>query len=253
MILSNPLIIANWKMGVPCSEARGWVDQFEKLTTPASRKHAVILPSFLSLSIVRQVDRALFLGSQDCSAFGEPAHTGSIPATDIKEIGCQYALIGHSERRRWNGETDELIHAKVIQATAAGLTPILCIGEDAQQRKIGKTKVALRSQLRHALQPLPEKLTALIVAYEPVWAIGGSAAASPTIITETHRWIRQILDRLPIKHSLIVYGGAVDEMTLPLICQLPNVNGVLVGRASWKAESFSRLVLAVHDKGSRLV
>ncbi len=242
MIPSTPLIVANWKMGVSVTDARPWVHQFVGSTTPAHRKHVIICPSFAAVSIVRSANRSLLLGAQNCSAFDEPAHTGSTSAIDLKMLGCQYVLIGHSERRRWLGETDAVVHAKMIQAAATGLIPILCIGEDQSQRKTGKTKAVLGQQLRRALLPIPSKLSSLIVAYEPVWAIGSSVPADAATITQTHRWIMTILGRMPLRTPLLLYGGAVDTSALKEICSLPHVDGVLVGRASWSAEKFSHLV-----------
>lgn len=240
--MNTPLVVANWKMGVPVSRARAFARTLSTTLTAWERSRVVVCPSAPALGIIHLAAPLVALGAQDCSAFEEGAHTGDIAARDLRAIGCRFVIVGHSERRTGYAETNVLITEKVKQCLAATLTPILCVGESKQQRDRGQTQSIIEAQLQSIKG---ESLHRVIVAYEPLWAIGAKEPASESVIAAVHQHIRSVLHRWGMKRVTILYGGAVDAQTIAPICALPNVDGVLVGRASWKASSLRGLLRAL--------
>lgn len=247
--MNKPLFVANWKMGVPLEHALKEVKEFVEHTTAQERSHVVVCPSFPAIASVRSAYSGVMVGAQDCSSELDGAFTGEVSAHDLRSLGCSHVIIGHSERRAHSKETDEEIGLKVARAVSVGLRPILCIGENRLERKSNNTFLVLRRQLEKGLKQVRSlKRVKLLIAYEPVWAIGAKKPASGEVIKEVHAEIVRWMRRWSIARNVsfgVLYGGAVDAQTVGSITRLLNVDGVLVGRASWSGVSCARLVHAM--------
>ncbi|MBM3254436.1 MAG: triose-phosphate isomerase, partial [Candidatus Omnitrophica bacterium] len=209
-----------------------------------------VCPPFTSLSFARKLldGSNIKLGGQDLFWKEEGAFTGEISSKMLKDVGCEYVIIGHSERRQHFGETNETVRKKIKKALENGLKPIFCIGETLKEREDGKTEKVLDIQIREALNDLNKnQLNELVIAYEPVWAIGTGKVATETQAQEAHRFIRNLLGELfgeTIKNSVrIQYGGSVKPENITAIIQQQDVDGALVGGASLNADYFTRIVL----------
>ena len=244
----KPIIIANWKMKLGSKES-------QKLALAikhnfVNRHQVVICPSFLDLIDMGQIlkNSSIKLGAQDCFWETEGAFTGEISPKHLKEAGCEYAILGHSERRRHLGETDEIVHQKVKMALSAGLIPIICVGETFEQRQEGAKDYVLIQQTTKALEGISvSQDQAIIIAYEPVWVIGSGQAVEPAEAEAAHQVIWQTLfDFFPselVKNNMsVIYGGSVDSDNVSSFTNLQNTNGVLVGTASLDAKEFIDLV-----------
>jgi triosephosphate isomerase len=190
---------------------------------------------------------ALRWGAQDCSAHAEGAYTGDVSAAMVAEFGARYVIVGHSERRTGHGETDELIVEKVRRVLATGLVPIVCIGENEDERDANETAAVLRRQLLAVSKALPRQLASIVFAYEPVWAIGQGDAATPGLIADMHGFIARTLHfhtGLPETAMRILYGGSVVPRNAGPILAQPGVAGVLVGGASLRPHDFFEICRA---------
>lgn len=237
---------ANWKLFKSPNEARNFFEAFHKRNTNKVDE-VIFFPSAFSLEATQQMLRgsSLRFGAQNVYAKGSGAFTGENSAEVLKSIGARYALVGHSERRQLFGETDELLAQKVSYITSLGLTPMLCIGETLEQRKATKTIDVCRRQLEDGLKLVqPSQFTKsqdLVIAYEPVWAIGTGVVATREQVQETHAEIAEVLKGLGFNHAPILYGGSVKpENAKDLIC-IKHVDGFLVGGASLDVESFAQI------------
>ncbi len=206
-----------------------------------------LCPPYLHLETVRQnISAGVALGAQDVSINAEGAYTGEISAPMLAEIGCKYVIVGHSERRQYHEETDQMVAGKATKAMEKGLIPIICIGETLAQRQTGQTEMVIESQLSGSI---PSNATgqSIVVAYEPVWAIGTGQVATIAQIAEVHAQIRANLEKRLAEGGLlrIIYGGSVKPENASDILSLEDVDGALVGGASLKAESFMAIVKAV--------
>ncbi|MGA7615638.1 MAG: triose-phosphate isomerase [Thermoanaerobaculia bacterium] len=247
--MSEKILIANWKMNLPPSGLDGFVHSFADGRVDASVE-LVIAPPFPFLPEIRGlIDRqgvASGLAGQDCSQEEKGAFTGEVSAAMLRSVGATHAIVGHSERRRYHHEPDEMIGRKGARAMASGLVPVLCIGEDAKTRDEGGTVTLLESQIRGALDGA-SSLNGLnrrwILAYEPVWAIGTGRNASPEMVAETHLAIRKVLRGLGHEQVPILYGGSVTPENAEALASVDEVSGFLVGGASLDATKF----LAIHD------
>lgn len=248
------LMAANWKMYKTVDEGAATARDLVGLLAgrmPADRE-VLICPSFTMLGAVGQVlaqAPGCLLGAQNLYPAGQGAYTGEIAPEQLLALGCTHALAGHSERRHVLGETDEFIGRKVAFGLEAGLNMILCIGETIEERRAGQVETVLARQLEVGLGGVLATATAgnLSVAYEPVWAIGTGEVAGPTEILHAHAFVRRkLLDLLPEQGAAvrILYGGSVKPDNASAIIRLDNVDGVLVGGASLKSNSFSQIVLA---------
>ena len=240
--MSRHLIAGNWKMNGRLSPALALGDALAvRLKAGAPACEVAVFPPFTAIHAVRQRlgDAPLGLGGQDCHAESHGAYTGDVSAPMLADLGCAYVILGHSERRHGHGETDADVAAKADAAIAAGLTPIVCVGETAAQRDAGRAAAVLSAQLDGSL---PRAGAAkVIVAYEPVWAIGTGRSAAPADVAAMHARIRSDLhDRLgPEAETIrILYGGSVKADNASDLLAVTNVDGALVGGASLKAESF---------------
>jgi len=216
----------------------------------AKKAEIVLCPSFTSLAEVGKVIKGsgLKLGSQDCFWESAGAFTGEISVRQIKEVGCEYVILGHSERRTHLGETDEMIHRKAGAVLAADLTPVVCVGETFEQRQEGATDYVLIQQVTKALAGAALLAgQTLVVAYEPVWVIGSGQAIEPAAAAAAHEVIRQTLLDLfgaeTVKRQLrVIYGGSVDAGNVGAFVRQENTHGILVGGASLNAETFSEII-----------
>ncbi len=244
----KPIIIGNWKMKLGIAESLELAKQLKHI--PAKNVDVVVCPSFVSLSGVIDTLRhsSISVGAQDCFWESEGAFTGETSAAYLREIGASYVILGHSERRKYLGETDEMVHKKIKMALTAGLTPIVCVGETFEQRQEGSKDYVLIQQTVKALEGVPLGADQRVfIAYEPVWVIGSGQAIDPAEAAATHQVIRQSLfDIFPssvVKSSFsIIYGGSVDANTVNDFTSLENTDGVLVGGASLTADSFRDII-----------
>jgi triosephosphate isomerase (TIM) len=228
------LVIGNWKM------EGSWAALWE-LADLAQRERpaceAAVCVTFPLLAAAQSVLQATPLrwGAQDCSAHADGPHTGEVSAQMIARFGARYVIVGHSERRAGGGETDSLVVDKLRRVLAAGMTPILCIGETSAERDGNQTQAVLRRQLLHPMRSFGRTLSGVVIAYEPVWAIGNGDTAAPGMISDTLGFISQTLSfhaGLPAKSVRILYGGSVNPRNAGAILSCPRVDGVLVGAAS---------------------
>jgi triosephosphate isomerase len=248
------LMAANWKMYKTVAEGVATATELAKLLAdrlPADRE-VLVCPSFTMLPAVAPIlagAEGCFAGAQNFYPAGQGAFTGEIAPEQLLDLGCAYALAGHSERRHVLGEEDGFIGKKVTFGLDAGLKMILCVGETIEERRAGQVEAVLARQLEKGLAGVLEKATAenLAVAYEPVWAIGTGEVAGPDEILAAHAFVREkLVALLPSEGAAvrILYGGSVKPDNAGTIIRLDNVDGVLVGGASLKADSFSQIVLA---------
>lgn len=251
----KPIMAGNWKMNVDHIEATGLVEKIhyallDKDYDPA-KSEAVLIPPFTALRTVRTLidgDRLPFqLGAQNVSQHDNGAYTGEISAAMLAKLGVSYVVVGHSERRQYFGETDEIINAKAAKALAAGITPIICVGEGLDIRKEGRHVEYTLEQVRGTLAGLTaEQVAGLVIAYEPVWAIGTGEVATPEDAQEVCGAIRQevaaLYDEPTAEAVRIQYGGSVKADNVAQIMAKPDVDGALVGGASLKPEEFAAIV-----------
>lgn len=230
-------------MTVP--EARAFLDGFLPQIKETSDVEALIAPPFTALQAVAEGIRGtgVLLGAQNVFWEEKGAFTGEIAPAMLKDVGCDYAIIGHSERRQYFGETDETVNKRIKAALGAGLKVILCIGELLEEREAGRTNDVLKTQLTGGLKDIA--INNIVVAYEPVWAIGTGKTATPEMAQEAHAFIRSVLRDLygdKADAVRIQYGGSVKPENVVELMSCEDVDGALVGGASLKPDSFAKLV-----------
>lgn len=240
--------VANWKMNKTAAEARDYLKILEKsLRALPDRWEAVLAPPFTALHAVSDALKRgplkIGLAGQNLYFEARGAYTGEISPLMLVEAGCRYVLIGHSERRIHFGEKGPLLRKKVRAALEAGLIPILCVGEELKEREGGKTAAVIESQLKETLEgdALLQKEFTLLIAYEPVWAIGTGKTPDPSEAEAVHRQIRAFFHAFEGALS-ILYGGSVTDKNIGAFMKEPNVDGVLAGGASLAPETFSRMI-----------
>jgi triosephosphate isomerase len=240
---------ANWKMNHGIEDAIKFITGFTRQALPTDQTDIVICPPFTSLYTVGIAlqDSEIKLGAQNCHFEDNGAFTGEVSAVFLKEVGCQYVIIGHSERRHVFNEIDHDIAKKVSKALEHDLTPIFCVGETDAERKAEKTFAVLDQQIRGGLAHLERtQLERIIIAYEPVWAIGTGNTATPTQAQEAHAFIRTQIGKLfGISYGnamRILYGGSIKSDNIRSLMAEPDIDGGLVGGASLKADSFLEIV-----------
>jgi len=242
-----PIVAANWKMYKSRAEARAFANSFKAMKLDSGCR-IVICPPYTALDATGQAlaGSPIALGAQNMYWEAEGAFTGEVAAGMLKEAGCAYVIIGHSERRRLFGDTDGWVSKKLGAAFKAGLIPICCVGETLEERDGGKTEKVIETQLTGGLAGLtPDQVKGMVIAYEPVWAIGTGRNATPEQAQEVHAFIRKRLaaiapaaaDTVPIQ-----YGGSVKPDNVAAIMAGPDVDGALVGGASLKPDSFAAIV-----------
>jgi triosephosphate isomerase len=247
--MRTPVLAANWKMFKTTHETLAYVRELGVLTRDVSGVEIVVAPPFTSLATAAEAARNTPVGiaAQNLYFEGEGAFTGEISAGMIKDAGAGYVIIGHSERRRLFGETDASVNRKVRAAIAAELTPIVCVGETLEEREGGRMPAVLDRQVKDGLDGLTaDQVAALIIAYEPVWAIGTGKNATPAEADEAHRHIRTRLGGWfgagAAEACRIQYGGSVKPDNIKALIGLPDVDGALVGGASLDVQSFFQIV-----------
>ena len=243
--MKPPLVVGNWKMHGTESEATTLARKIRIGVKAIHGVEIVLAPSFTALAAVRKVLRGsrLQLAAQDVYWEMEGAFTGEIGPKMLRESGCRFVIIGHSERRRLFHESDQAVGRKISAALQAGLRPILCVGETWQERKNGETRRVVARQLRAALKGVDKSaIKKMAIAYEPVWAIGTGRNATPDQVSEVHCWIRRCLKGLAgnkrAQSCRILYGGSVRPDNAGELSKAREVNGVLVGGASLKPRDF---------------
>jgi len=251
----TPLIAGNWKMHKNGKQGAELVRRILELLSPVPGVEAeiVVCPPFTALCQVREVFREgqlpgckVGLGAQNMHWEQEGAFTGEISPLMLREFGCEYVIVGHSERRILFGESDAVVNRKVKAACENGLRPILCVGEDARQRQEGRTQAVVEKQVTAGLAGLtPAQIDRAVVAYEPVWAIGTGSPATGADAQEVAAWIRRVLQGLAGTGALgtrILYGGSVKPDNIADFAARPDIDGALVGGASLEPESFAAIV-----------
>ncbi|MCS4307109.1 triosephosphate isomerase [Rheinheimera pacifica] len=246
----TPLIAANWKMNGSAALVEEMVEALTAL--PLTEQAVVVCPPATLLTHF-PASCNFALGGQTLSHEISGAFTGELSADLLQEAGARYVIVGHSERRALNGESDELIAAKLARAVAAGLTPILCVGESATERQQEKTQQVLAQQLDAVYASQPELLAKSVIAYEPIWAIGTGESATPEQAQTTHAFIRQHLARYNTQSAVrvkLLYGGSVNADNFAALFRQADIDGALVGGASLKPAEFAQICLAV-TKGAK--
>lgn len=248
--MKRPFIAANWKMHKSIAEALTVVASIKAGVHKATDCEIVICPPFTALAAVGQAlkESSIELGAQDMYPEPEGAFTGEISPLMLKEVGCRFVILGHSERRTHFRETDAWVNQKVKAALKFSLVPIVCIGETLEEREARKAFEAVKSQFDGSLKDLSDgDIQRTVIAYEPVWAIGTGRTATPEQAEQMHSYIRRLFHEKYgeeiASRVLILYGGSVRPDNMAALMQKPNVDGALVGSASLKAESFSQIVL----------
>lgn len=244
-----PLIAGNWKMFKTCNEAVDAATHLVTLVSDIDNVDILIAPPFTSLAVVSEVirDTRIDLGAQNIYWEKEGAFTGEVSAPMLISSGCQYVIIGHSERRQYFGETDETVNKKIKAAGDSGLIPILCVGETETQRDEKKTFSVLDKQIEKGLEGLIlDEHRSLVIAYEPVWAIGTGKTATPDQVQEVHAFLRNLIEKkfgnMLAKATRILYGGSVKPDNVSELMALPDIDGALVGGASLQPDSFSKII-----------
>jgi triosephosphate isomerase len=247
--MRRPLIAGNWKMHKNVSESVALVSQLKEMVADAKGVEVVVAPPFTALGAVAQVLKGsnILLSAQNTFWEESGAYTGEVSPSMLKDSGCTCTIIGHSERRQYFGETNETVNKKLKASIKASLLPIVCIGETLEERETGKTLKVIEKQVRGGLKGLSTaEMEKVVIAYEPVWAIGTGKTATSEQAQEVHLFIRKMVTELfgsKLAESLrILYGGSVKADTIDELMAQKDIDGALVGGASLKADSFARIV-----------
>ena len=245
----TPLVAANWKMHKTLGEARAFLREFLPRTQGVKGVEIAIAPPFTALAAVSEAlqGTSVRLAAQNMHPEPQGAYTGEISPVMLRDVGCHYVIIGHSERRQHFGEDDAFINRKLLAAFEHGLVPILCVGETLEERRAGQTERVLERQLKGALQGAPrEHVQRLVIAYEPVWAIGTGETASPDDAQQGARFLRDLVaklyDETTAQSVRVQYGGSVKPDNARALMAQPDVDGALVGGASLDPEQFAQIV-----------
>ena len=247
--MRKPVIAGNWKMYKTPKESLAFLEQFLPMVEGHERDEIVLFPTMSSLGYVLEavVGTNVRAGAQTMHWLNEGPYTGQTSPTMLASINCTHVMLGHSERRIYAHETDDMVNWKLKAAIAHNLTPIVCVGETQDKRQSGLTEAVLRWQISCALNGVErEGSQALIIAYEPVWAIGTGSTATPAQVEEAHKIIRrEVAERLGderAEETRILYGGSVKPENAAKLMSQPNIDGALVGGGSLDAETFCKIV-----------
>ena len=246
------IVAGNWKMHNTVGESIALAQAIKEGAKGIQNGEVVIAPPFTSLSSVGEAIKGsqVFLAAQNMHYEDKGAFTGEIAPGMLTDLGCTYVLIGHSERRKYFFERDEDINLKVKKALAVGLKPILCVGETEDERVKGVTQVVVEKQIKKALSDV-EKIDNVVIAYEPVWAIGTGKVATSAQAEEVHSLIRSILKELygDVSQNIrILYGGSVTKENIGELISMENIDGALVGGASLKPDAFLGIIQQIYGK-----
>jgi triosephosphate isomerase len=245
----RPIIAGNWKMNKTTAEARDLATKLAPLVSSVKDRDIVLAPTFTALSTVADAIKGtnMSLAAQNLFWEDKGAFTGEISAEMLLDLGCKYVIIGHSERRQYFGETDETVNKRVRQALNKGLLPIVCVGELLAEREAGKANEVIERQVTGGLKGVTAaEMQKIVIAYEPVWAIGTGKTATPDQANEIHAFIRgkikAMYDAGVAEDIRIQYGGSVTPDNVSQLIAKPDIDGALVGGASLKPEAFAALV-----------
>lgn len=244
----TPLIAGNWKMNTTIHEGVELVIKLRDHLKGVDAVEVVLAPPFVSIYHIGHVvaDSPIKLCAQNLFWEKNGAWTGEVSPVMLKAAGCQYVIVGHSERRQHFGETDEVVNKKVVAALREGLKPIICVGETLEQRESGKALETVTSQVKRAISGIGGAIRDVTLAYEPIWAIGTGKTSSPEAAEEVHNAVRELLYESTSPENVrcvrIIYGGSVKPGNIDSLMAQPNIDGALVGGASLKAEDFARIV-----------
>ncbi len=250
--MRNKIIAGNWKMYKDINETTELINGLKsKLATLPNGVKVIVCPPFTSLAIAQQLlkDSSIAFGAQNMYPEDEGAFTGEISPKMLKAVGCTYVILGHSERRQYFGETNESINKKAKKAIASGLIPIICVGETLEEREKNITDQIVTVQVKGCLKDIPAaEVEKLIIAYEPVWAIGTGKVATPQQAQDVHQLIRKLIGQMyswaTAEKVVIQYGGSVKPENAKELLHQPDIDGALVGGACLKADSFAAIVQA---------
>ncbi len=253
------LIVGNWKMNGAVATAAKLVRDIGRQASGVEAVEVAVCPPFVYLPAAFDVairgSLNIKLGGQDSSQHDSGAHTGDISAAMLMDFGCTYSIVGHSERRQHHGETDELVALKAVAAQRNGLKPIVCVGETLTERNGGCARdVVLRQLDAIFATDSAVKMSNMVVAYEPVWAIGTGNTATVEQVQEVHGWLRErlrVADAQASENCRILYGGSVNGDNVANLLALPDVDGCLVGGASLQADGFARIFLTAEQLDGR--
>ena len=249
--MRTKIVAGNWKMNKLPSEAAALIDGIKDLVKDVQGVEVVVCPPFTDLKDAAAAVKGsnVALGAQNVAWAESGAFTGEISAGMLKDLGVEYVIIGHSERRQYFGETDETVNRRLKAALAAGLKPIVCVGEKLEEREAGQMPAVIEKQVKEGFADLsPEELAKVVIAYEPVWAIGTGKTATPKEAQEVHALIRRLLAEIAnaeVAASVrIQYGGSMKPANAKELMDQPDIDGGLIGGAALKADSFADIVKA---------
>ena len=245
--MKKKLIAGNWKMNGTAASNETLLQALLAQSSEWKCLVAVCVPAVYMAQVQGIVEgTGIALGSQDVSAFESGAYTGEISATMLKDFGARYAIVGHSERRQYHGETDTVVAAKAARALAAGITPIVCVGETLAEREAGRTEEVVRRQLAAVIHANGHCISEIVVAYEPVWAIGTGKTATPEMAQQVHAVLRAQLRAASEKADRvqILYGGSMNAANAERLLEQQDIDGGLVGGAALKAADFLSIISA---------
>jgi len=254
--MRKKIIAANWKMNMTVSETESYLESFRTHLESVNGVEIVIAPPFTAIAKLSELlggSQKISLGAQNMSSEMSGAFTGEISPTMLRELFVRFVILGHSERRQIFGETDAVVNKKVHTALACGLRPIVCVGETLEERDSGREKEVLETQLRGSLAGVTtEQMLGIVIAYEPVWAIGTGRNASPEQAQDAHAHVRSVLasltDDATAAKVRIQYGGSVKPANAATLLSQPDIDGALVGGASLEPLGFSEIVKAAVSK-----
>ncbi len=247
--MRRPLIAGNWKMNKNSAESIELVSQLREMVSDVEEVEIVVAPPYTALGSVADAIKGsnIFLAAQNVFWEESGAFTGEVSPLMLKDIGCQYAIVGHSERRQYFSENNETVNRRLKAALKTSLIPIVCIGEVLEEREAEKTLSVIEQQLKEGLNGLsPDEMEKVVIAYEPVWAIGTGKTATPDQAQEVHQFIRKMITQIfsegVAEGARILYGGSVKPDNIDQLMSQKDIDGALVGGASLKADSFARIV-----------
>jgi triosephosphate isomerase len=247
--MKKKLIAGNWKMNGTAMSNTALLEALLAKSADWNCLVAVCVPAVYLGQVHAIVDgTGIALGSQDVSAQESGAYTGEISAAMLKDFGTRYAIVGHSERRQYHGETDATVATKATRALAAGITPIVCVGETLAEREAGRTEEVVKRQLAAVIHANGHCISEIVVAYEPVWAIGTGKTATPEMAQQVHAVLRAQLQAASEKADRvhILYGGSMNAANAEQLLAQPDIDGGLVGGAALKAADFLSIIAAAH-------
>ncbi len=252
------LIAGNWKMNMLSSEVKGFVDALKSEMPKAKSCDVAICAPFVVMPALMKATGGsrIGLGAQDVSAHDKGAYTGEVSVAQLKDIGTKYVIIGHSERRQYHAETDELVNIKSVKTLDEGMTPIICVGESLEQRERGLTMAHIEYQVRAALYGMSEEMVRrCVIAYEPVWAIGTGKTATAEQAQEVCEHIRGVIRKVfsarTARSTTILYGGSMNAGNAMELLSKPDIDGGLIGGASLKPADFAKIIAATAQDSAK--